>query len=133
MTVVIPTPSPADDDDMWAGMSDTLPAPPSLTTAEDSPFGATPEGRIWAEQENAARLAAFDQRIAEQIERRAIREYITIRAREAAKERRAAELGEAIEIPKLISLDALLAEPDEPTRWRVDNLWPVARDRKSVV
>jgi len=48
-----------------------------------------------------------------------------IRVRDAAREKVAAEMAVAVDLPATTQLDAFLAVPDEECVYRVDRLWPV--------
>jgi hypothetical protein len=51
-------------------------------------------------------------------------ETLRMRARQAAQNTLRAEAAAALPVPEFIGLPALLAEPDEPVLYRVDELWP---------
>lgn len=123
MTYVIPTGPAANGDDMWATMPDAMPTAPRLMRPDENPLAGTPEGDEYAAQENASRLAAYDQAISEQIERRELREYIGFRAREQAQRRVADEAGDRVDVPPGASLTTLLQKERPPTRWLIEGVW----------
>lgn len=76
------------DDAVWAGV-DAMPPPPQLLKPEET--GLPPdsdEAREAAEQVNIARLAEYEQHMSARLARQRRDEYITLRAREEAREQR---------------------------------------------
>lgn len=86
---------------------------------------STVEGYDWSrefsdEPPPDAGLINEDGMLAEQTRR----ELRNLRARRSAAELFAAENRQRIVLPSSVRLDALLGEEDEPTQWRIQDLWP---------
>lgn len=110
-------------DDLWGG-TNTVPAPPHLITADETPLAGYPEADEWARQENAATVAAVDQAIADRLASAELHEYIRLRALHSARQRWAKEQAGEIDVPNPTDLPDLLAEEDEDVAYRIDELWP---------
>jgi hypothetical protein len=115
-----------DHDDLWAGFYDDQdPAqlnPFTPGTEEHAAF----ERQVTAEraQYAAKREAARADRERRDLETETARQLLLKRARTAADEIFANERAGQIIIPPAITLTDLLNQPIEPTRYRVDQLWP---------
>ncbi|MEV4158992.1 bifunctional DNA primase/polymerase [Nonomuraea dietziae] len=85
-----------------------------LATVHQLPVdGGDPE-QLTAEE---ARRLAFERQVAV--------ELLRLQTREEARRRHKAERDADKPIPAVIGLEAFLAVPDEPARYRIDGLWPV--------
>ncbi|OKH63732.1 hypothetical protein EB73_25660 [Mycobacterium sp. SWH-M3] len=60
----------------------------------------------------------------------AAEEYL--RAQDTARKRFAAATATVIELPPVMSLDALLAEDDDPVRMRIEQVWPMGGSKGSL-
>jgi hypothetical protein len=108
-------------DDPWAGIMDTAAAPAGNPfDPNDHPDLHTVwNNRIADEDAEAARIHQ------QQILHRATSEaLLRLRARRAAEDELRAELAQTIAVPAPTDLHDLLAEPDNPTAYRIDGLWP---------
>lgn len=81
-------------------------------TTSQQPSTLTPAAQLTAEAE-AARLAQLTDN-----------ELVRLRARRAAEATLRAETAARLPPPDFVALPDLLAEPDEPVRYLVDELWP---------
>lgn len=113
-----------DEWDRWEGF-DTVAPPEPGPYDQTNPFDRdSPEYEVWQRKEDAARAEYRALREKQRLAEETDRQLTLLRARTAAMQQFNAEQAGMVPVPAGISLTDLLARPMEPTRYRIDGLWP---------